>query len=826
VRFLPLLVVGALATGIAAGVLWTPPAWLTLPVLVASAGATVRAVIAQDRALTALASALLAFMAAGAALGSHDERLARVPPLAEQALTGDPVGLDGVLTADASEGPNGVRIRLRPSAVNGGASTGPGEAALTVLGAEAALRLDEWRAGRSVRLTARVRRPARYRNAGVPDHQLDLARRGLVLVGSVKSALLVEPARRGSQAAEAAAAIRAHVRAVLGRRVGAIDETSAAIAIAILIGDRASLDPALEERLQAAGTYHVLAISGGNIALLTALLLTAARAAGLRGTWRTAVAAPALVAYAALVGAEPSVTRATLMALVYLLLASFDQRAWTLNTLACAAGVMLVARPLSLLDPGFVLSVGATAAIVALTSRLLARMPRRRWLMPVAAIVAASAAAELLLLPASATFFNRITVAGLALNLLAVPLMGIVQCASMVLLALDPLSDRAAGLAAWVAAQAGRGLVDSSVLVDLWPALAQRVPAPAFPVAALYVIALAGCFAGRLLDPLPGRWRARIRRSAPVLASGAALWIVLAPSTWPWPWRAGRMLTVTFLDVGQGDATLIETPRGGRWLVDAGGLPGTATFDIGARVVAPALWARGVGRLDTIVLTHGDPDHAGGAVAVLSDFRPRSVWEGVPVPTHGLLSELRERAERSGADWLEVRDGLRQDRAGLALHVWHPPPPDWERPRVRNDDSTVLELRYGDGAVVLPGDVARAVETTRARRLQPAPLRILKVAHHGSASSTHDEWLDALRPRAAVISCGRENPYNHPAPAVLARLRERGIAIYRTDEDGAVTLDTDGTVVTIRTFTGRTQQLSLKDTPHHVAGEASEAFTR
>lgn len=805
---LPLLLVAALAAGVAAGVAWTPPAWVTLPALAGSAGVNVWATATPGRWRTALGSALLALLAAGAALAAHDEREARVPSLAAQTVTGNPVAFDGVLTADAAPGPNGVRIRLRPVAVNGKAPAGPGEAALTVIGAEAPARIDEWRAGRSVRLDARARRPARYLDAGVPDHQRDLARRGLVLVGSVKSALLVEPARRGSLPAEAAAAIRAHVRAVLRRHVGAIDDTAAAIAIAILIGDRASLDPALEERLQAAGTYHVLAISGGNIALLTALLLTAARTARLRGPWQAAAAGAALAAHAALVGAAPSVTRATLMALVYLLLAGFDQRAWTLNALACAAGVMLAARPLSLVDPGFVLSVGATAAIVALTPRLLARVPRRTWLMPASAVVAASAASELLLLPASATFFNRVTAAGLVLNLLAVPLMGVVQCAAMLLLALDPLSDRAARLAAWVTARAALGLVDSSALVDLWPALAQRVPAPALWVTALYALALFACFAGRLLDPLPGRWRARIRRTAPALSIGAALWILLAPSTWPWPWRAGRMLTVTFLDVGQGDATLIEAPGYGRWLVDAGGLPGPAAFDVGARVVAPALWARGVGRLDTLVLTHGDPDHAAGARAVLSDFRPRSVWEGVPVPSHGLLTELRARAGGIGADWTQVRDGMQLDRAAFALHVWHPPPPDWERPRVRNDDSIVIELRYGAVSIVLPGDIGRGVETTLAPRLPPAPLRILKAAHHGSASSSHREWLDALRPDVAVISCGRDNPYGHPAPGVLERLRARGIEIYRTDEDGAVTVETDGTAVNIRTFTGRVQQLS------------------
>src|SRR5690606_12093236 len=115
----------------------------------------------------------------------------------------------------------------------------------------------------------------------------------------------------------------------------------------------------------------------------------------------------------------------------------------------------------------------------------------------------------------------------------------------------------------------------------------------------------------------------------------------------------------------------------------------------------------------------------------------------------GLLGELRERADAMGADWTQVRDGMRLNRAAFALHVWHPPPPDWERPRVRNDDSIVIELRYGDVSIVLPGDIGRGVETALASRLPPAPLRILKAAHHGSASSSDGAWLDALRPQVA-----------------------------------------------------------------------------
>jgi competence protein ComEC len=126
------------------------------------------------------------------------------------------------------------------------------------------------------------------------------------------------------------------------------------------------------------------------------------------------------------------------------------------------------------------------------------------------------------------------------------------------------------------------------------------------------------------------------------------------------------------------------------------------------------------------------------------------------------------------------------------VRVWHPPPPDWERQRVRNDDSVVLEVRFGDVSFVLPGDVGAEVEAEIARLIPPARHRVLKAAHHGSATSTSDVWLDALRPEVVVISCGRDNRYGHPAPAVLARLRSRGIEVRRTDLEGQIVIETDG----------------------------------
>ena len=256
--------------------------------------------------------------------------------------------------------------------------------------------------------------------------------------------------------------------------------------------------------------------------------------------------------------------------------------------------------------------------------------------------------------------------------------------------------------------------------------------------------------------------------------------------------------------MGQGDSTLLQFPNRSTLLVDAGGtLFGSTAFDIGARVLAPALWSRGLRRLDRLVLTRGDPDHIGGAAAVLDDFEPGEVWEGVPVPTHAALSALLGRATAAGARIESRRLGEVLRFGEVDVRILHPPAPDWERPRVRNDDSIVLDVRYRDVSILLMGDVGAAVERDIIPLLRPAPIRILKVGHHGSRTSTSQELLDAWRPHIAIISCGRGNTFGHPAPEVLQRLKAIGADVYRTDQDGQITIDAIGHGVRVTTYAGR-----------------------
>jgi competence protein ComEC len=173
------------------------------------------------------------------------------------------------------------------------------------------------------------------------------------------------------------------------------------------------------------------------------------------------------------------------------------------------------------------------------------------------------------------------------------------------------------------------------------------------------------------------------------------------------------------------------------------------------------------------------------------------------------MDALRERARRAGLTWEVLRASQRWEHAGVAFQVWNPSEPDWERRKVRNDDSVVLELRYGGVSVVLPGDVSHEVERLADRTARAA---LHKAPHHGSASSSADRFLDALGPSIALVSCGRDNRFGHPAPAVLARYAARHVQVFRTDRDGEIELSTDGSAVEVTTFTGRHLMYAVRRT--------------
>ena len=706
--------------------------------------------------------------------------------------------LEGTLLRDGAVTPAGVRLLVRVIRVrdDGGWRAVDGRVQAYVAGEFAPVGVREWTRGRVVRVSLVLRRPQVWRNFNRPGERWQQLQRDFDLTATIKSAALVDVSPAAAWY-EAAARVRWFVRDEVHRLIGVRDPIAAAVVTAILIGDRAGLDDETERRLQMAGTYHVVAISGGNVALLTAACAVIA-ASVVRGYRAAALATAAVViAYGWIVGGDPSVVRAVFAASIYLCAAAAGLRPRGLHLVATTAAILTIVDPLISVDVGAWLSFGATLGIVLIVPRLarlsaVVRWPRlaTRTMQVAIALVAATIAAELSLVPVFAAVFGRLSAAGLALNFIAVPAMAAVQAAgfaAMVFAWCDPLAQ----LCARAAAAAARLVVDSAALVDHAPWSSWRVP----PVHLGWTIVYYGSLAVMLASS-PRRESRRIASAVAVCA-----FLVIASGA-PGPRAPKGILRLVMLDVGQGDALLLQMPTGHALLVDSGG--SVSAFDTGGRIVTPAVWALGTRRIEWLAITHPDQDHIGGALSVTRDLRPRELWEGIAVPRSAPLAMLRDHVRASGALWRTVRDGDGLVAGDARIEVLHPPPPDWERQKVRNDDSIVLRVRYGDVELLLTGDAGAEFESRRRASDTDARIRILKAGHHGSRTSSSPRLVHEYRPDIVLISAGRGNLYGHPAREVLHRVAGIGAAVFRTDVDGAVSVETDGRRVSVRAYAGRT----------------------
>ncbi len=777
------------------GVVWQPPAAIAVVVLVG--GLTLAVVAASAREVWALIVAVALVVVGGPALRGQAWSRARADAVRwveQQRKTEGAVAVEARFRADARVDGARVRAPIDILSIEGRPFALPLAATLSVAGELSAERVGHWTKGRKVRAVGTLGWPPVYRNFGLEERWPHLSRTAASL--SVKSAALVDLTARAPPWTEAFARARRFVRQRVEARIRPFGSDTAAVALALLLGERTSLDPRLIERLQQAGIYHVMALSGGNVALVLWAILW------LRHVRRTAQRAWAvaagllLMAYSGLVSAEPSVARAIAVAALYVCAAALDVRATPGHLLAVVAIGVVTWDPSVLFDVGAWLTFAATAGLIGLAE------PVATWVVrPLAArvglwgvevpsallaMLTASVCAELSLWPIALFVFGQVTLLGVVLNFAAVPLMAAAQVVATLAVVVH---EAAAPIPAAAVHGAVQGVLFTARAADAWPLMvfAGRPPSE---------IAMAAYFAALMLWARGGR--PPVPRYLLVSVVASAVWLV-APS---WLVTHARLLTMTVLDVGQGDATLLRFPAGQALLVDGGGLVGSG-FDVGERVVRPALAALGVRRLTHVALTHGDPDHIGGLGSVVRRLRPAEAWEGVPVPDHEPTTALATEAHRVGAAWRRLQAGDSVAFGDALVTVVHPPLPDWERVRVRNDDSLVLVIRYGKVAIVMPGDIGEAVEAMLSSYRIEGAIRIVKVPHHGSRTSSSEAWLKWTRPSAAIVSAGLSNRFGHPAPDVLERYRAAGSLILRTDEDGAVQVRTDGNRVDVETVSGR-----------------------
>jgi competence protein ComEC len=560
----------------------------------------------------------------------------------------------------------------------------------------------------------------------------------------------------------------------------------------------------MEDLFLRAGLLHLLVVSGAQVGLVAGATLLVVGALRGRHGLGLSVAAGVILLFATMVGWSPSVGRAAIMGLVGLSARLLRRDPDPASTLALAALLWLAVHPAALFGLGFQLSFAATWGLLFLSPSLTPPL-RPRWL---AQLIGVTLAAQTAVAPLLAVAFQRFSPASLPANVLVLPLIA----------AIVP-----AGFGLGLAGLALPGLASALVPAFLPPVYAIVAVARFFasvPGAQLWLPPLSWWHAAAayvVLGLLP-RWRRGVMAWTHLLAIALSLTVLLAGGGALAAVGGGRHLTVVALDIGQGDAIFVRGPSGRTMLVDGGGevdhadrpprgagLSGGAERrpDIGARRLVPALRRLGVRRLSVVMLSHAHEDHVGGLPAVLENFRVDLVIDpGVPHPSPSYVRFL-ELVRRRRIPYVLGRQGQRIDLGGGAAAEILWPPEDGEGPVTDNpvhDRCMVARVTYGGISVLLTGDAEAEVEAALLRSGLTLQSTVLKVGHHGSRTSTTPEFLEAVRPSAAVISVGAGNFFGHPHRQTLWTLAARGVPIYRTDGDGAVFLRTDGRTLAIDTM--------------------------
>ncbi len=713
-------------------------------------------------------------------------------------------------------------------------------------------------AGDQVAVLTEANLPQVFRDEGAFDRRAYLAQQNVDLTATLRAPQLME--RIGSPTATVTTALaraRRRLRDEIDELFGGTPQV-AGVLRAMLLGDRSFVDRSEATDFQKTGVFHVLVVAGLHVGAIAFALYWVGRKLRLSRAWTMLFTLSLLGAYVAVVEQRTPVLRAAMMAAIVVLGGFFFRRLELLNSTAIAALILLAAKPLALRDSSFQLTFLAIGCIAGLALPWLAKtvQPYARalrgwrdvtrdaahephaiqfridlrslaqWLGSVLPLWMGKPAGDVVvgglsltfhvwellvltvalqagMLPLMARDFHRIPLSAPLVNLVAVPLVGVVVPLGFLTLACGLIFPAAGRLLAAPLAWLTALLLHVVQWFAHFRGWSYRIPGPPAWLILLF-------FAAGLLIAAELRLQLPLRRSVVwgmclVFAASA---LTIASYPFGEKWARGR-LELTVLDVGQGDSLLVVSPGGKTLLIDGGGafggFPGHEEhngIDPGEEAVSPYLWSRGFQKLDVVALTHAHQDHLGGLSAILENFKIGRLWIGREESSPA-LSRLEELArERNVPIEHELRgrsfhwDGVDGD------FLWPETAPEEAATSAKNNDSLVLRLRYGNRTMLLPGDAEKQVEREMLSEDEAETLHsdVLKVGHHGSKNSTIPEFLAAVQPRFAIISAGEFNPYGHPHAELLERLGKTGAVILRTDRDGAVHVLTDGERLEITCF--------------------------
>ena len=593
---------------------------------------------------------------------------------------------------------------------------------------------------------------------------------GMLLVSDVGSS-----AGRPALGARLRTALAQNSRTLYGNRAPMVD--------ALILGRRGGIDRTLQDRFAQSGLVHILSISGFHVGVITAWVFLLCRMLQLGRGGALALAAGASVAYVAFLGWPAPATRAAALATL-LAVSRVRQRRLENNALLSATCLcVLLVDPWAIADLGAWLSAAALWGATTFSRWTDHTLGEAVWWRTLGSSVGATLATA----PITATALGAVAVIGIVLNFFAIPLAAVAVPGVLASLLVSPLWP---GLAQSLAGGAGLALHLLELLATTGAAVpgGHMIKAAELRSAVPWILGLAislWCIGRRnTLREAGRRWGWTL-----VVAMWAGLFWAWSPGTA----NSGSGLALHFLDVGQGDGAVLRTPAG-RWvLIDAG--PRGRQTDAGRRVVVPFLAKQGARQLALVVVSHAHADHLGGVASVLRRFDAQVVMEPGERVGDPLYYAFLDELAAGGIRWHIARRDERFVLDGVVFTVLHPDEDWYGRGEDVNEDSLVLLVEYGAFQALFAGDAGFPAEAEMRNRTRAVDL--LKVGHHGSRGSTGDEWLDSLRPSAAVISVGR-NTYGHPSAPTLARLRRHRVEVWRTDRDGSITVMTDGTQMTVQ----------------------------
>ncbi len=567
----------------------------------------------------------------------------------------------------------------------------------------------------------------------------------------------------------------------------------------LLLGDRSSIDPDVQRSFVNAGVIHVLAVSGLHVGIVTVICFSLLGFLRLTGTVRVLCTVAGLIFFMLLTGSAPSVVRATIMASIILIGTVVQRRSDIYNSISVSALIILVFDARQLFLPSFQLSYAAVLAIVYLYPRMnrimqtvspiLYRISMTRYFTQLFLV---SAAAQIGTLPFTAIYFERISLAALGVNLLIVPAVGLIISFGFAM-SLFSLLNTTIGM---LYAEAAYGLLFGSLkVIRLTGSLtfaSIEVFGLTLPGALLfYSIVL-------LLINLPDP--AMFRRALLILL--VCLNIYVYYSVFSSQAETGPVLKVTMIDVGQGDALLLEFPHGETLLYDAG--PRTQAYDAGERIVVPYLKKHGVGTIDAAVISHAHADHFGGLAAVIREIDVGRIYASAQHSGNRWYSDLLSELEERSIPYIPIRAGERiEGFTNARVYVVHPSPvfiqsPGDDRHWNLNNASVVLLVQYGNFRILLTGDAETEAEGYMDFIFGDfLDAEVLKAGHHGSNTSSTRRLLNSVRPHDVLISVGRENRFKHPSEEIIRRFESNNIRIYRTDRHGAVVVESCGTDIRV-----------------------------